>query len=106
MCTFVIMGSKYQPVKEEEFEKILETFPRRSSTSTSGSTLLEDEEDSRHIQTRSRSSTWKIWLAQAVFFMFSLTIFTASFFQKPTTLEYVQQFFAYCEYSTVTTRPI
>jgi hypothetical protein len=89
------MGSKYQPVGSDE--KFEEVFLRRSSTSTSGSTLLEDEEGSRNLEPKPRLSERWMWLAHAVLLSLSFTMFSASFFMKPTTLQHVKQFSAYCE---------
>lgn len=91
------MGSKYQPVKDDEkFQEVL-FDARRSSTSTSDETLLEDEEDARISRPKSRMNDKWMWLAHAVLLSLSFTMFVTSFFQKPSTLEHVQQFSAYCE---------
>jgi hypothetical protein len=90
------MGSKYQPVVDDE--KFQEVFPRRSSTSTSDSTLLEDEEDSRRTAEPRRifGLRW-IWLAHTVLLTLSFTMFISAFFTRATTLQHVKQFSAYCE---------
>jgi hypothetical protein len=91
------MGSKYQPVGDDE--KFQETFPRRSSTSTSDSTLLEDEEDSRRaIEPRKFFGPRWMWLAHTALLSLSFTMFVSAFFTRATTLQHVKQFSAYCEY--------
>jgi hypothetical protein len=90
------MGSKYQPVGDNE--KFQDTFPRRSSTSTSDSTLLEDEEDSRRPQESRRffGPRW-MWLAHTALLSLSFTMFISAFFTRATTLQHVKQFSAYCK---------
>jgi hypothetical protein len=95
------MGSKYQPVKgDEKFQEVL-FDARRASTSTSDDTLLEDEEDARLTQPRSRMSGRWMWLVHAVLLSLSFTMFVSSFFQKPSTLQHVKQFSAYCEQNSI-----
>ena len=93
------MGSKYQAVKVVDDEKFQEqeTFPRRSSTSTSGSTLLEDEEDHRVTELKRRSSGRWIWTLHAALLTLSFTMFVGSYYTRVSTLEYVKKFSAYCE---------
>ncbi|KAN0122945.1 protein of unknown function (DUF3328) domain containing protein [Hyaloscypha variabilis] len=88
------MESKYQPVRDDE--KFLETIPRRSSTSTSDSTLLEDEEDARRPQESRKffSPRW-MWLAHTALLSLSFTMFISAFFTRATTLQHVKQFSAY-----------
>ncbi len=91
------MSSKYQPVGDDE--KFQESFPRRSSTSTSDSTLLEDEEDSRRTsQPRTSFGPKWMWLAHTALLSLSFTMFVSAFFTKASTLQHVKQFSAYCEY--------
>jgi hypothetical protein len=87
------MASKYHAVQNDE--KFTEVFPRRSSTSTSDSTLLEDEEDHREPEPRSRFSGKWMWLVHAVLLLLSFTMFMSAMFTKASTLEHVRKFSAY-----------
>lgn len=90
------MGSKYQPVDAGDDEKFHEVFPRRSSTSTSDSTLLEDDtEDSRMLQPK-KTSRW-MWIVHALLLSLSFSMFVSSFFTRASTLQHVKQFSAYCK---------
>lgn len=88
------MASKYHAVQNDE--KFTEVFPRRSSTSTSGSTLLEDDEQIIP-EPRSRwASKWMV-LVHAVLLSLSFTMFVSALFTKASTLEHVKKFSAYCK---------
>jgi hypothetical protein len=92
---FAIMGSKYQPVQDDE--KPQESFARRSSTSTADSTLLEDEEDLRMTRPQSRFGPRWVWVTHVVLLSLSFTMFMTSLFSRASTLEHVERFSAYCE---------
>lgn len=91
------MGSKYQPLgADEKFHDVV--FPTRTSTSESlGSTLLEDEEDSRITEPRSRFNINWMWLVHAVLLTLSFGLFISAYFTRASTLTHVQHFSAYCE---------
>jgi hypothetical protein len=94
----VIMASKYHAVQDDE--KFTEVFPgpRRSSTSTSDSTLLEDDEDHIIPEPRSRwTSKWMV-LVHAVLLSLSFSMFVSALFMKASTLEHVKKFSAYCKF--------
>lgn len=89
------MASKYHAVQNDE--KFTEVFPGRSSTSTSGSTLLEDAEDHIISEPRSRwASKWMV-LVHAALLSLSFTMFVSALFTKASTLEHVKKFSAYCK---------
>lgn len=90
------MSSKYEAVRDDE--KFQELFPGRSSTSTSGSTLLEDEEDVRLSQPRRKFTIRWMWLVHAALLSLSFTMFVGAFFTRASTLEHVKKFSAYCEF--------
>ncbi|RDL40112.1 Uncharacterized protein BP5553_00091 [Venustampulla echinocandica] len=102
------MGSKYQPVQDDE--KFQDVFPpRRTSSSLSETTLLEDEEHARILPargTRAYGPRW-IWIAHATLLGLSLTMFVSSWFARVSTIDYVRHFSAYSpavkavEYETV-----
>ncbi|KAH7418596.1 hypothetical protein BKA64DRAFT_204128 [Cadophora sp. MPI-SDFR-AT-0126] len=87
------MSSTYEAVRDDE--KFQEPFPRRSSTSTSDSTLLEDEEDARLTQPRRKFSIKWMWLIHAALLSMSFTMFVGAFFTRASTLEHVRKFSAY-----------
>ena len=91
------MGSKYQPIEvDEKFQDVV--FPTRTSTSESlGSTLLEDEEDSRMTEPRSRFNIKWMWLVHAVLLTLSFGLFVSAYFTRVSTLTHVQHFSSYCE---------
>ena len=91
------MGSKYQPIEgDEKFQDVV--FAARTSTSESlGSTLLEDEEDSRMTEPRSRFNIKWMWLVHAVLLMMSFGLFISAYCTRVSTLTHVQHFSAYCE---------
>jgi hypothetical protein len=90
------MGSKYHPVGDEKFDDLL---PERTSTSESlGSTLLEDEDDS-HRLSKSRLSVKWMWLAHVFLLSLSFGLFAAAYFVRGSTLKFVQEFSAYCEWN-------
>ena len=95
------MGSKYQPVEDREDEKFHESFPHRSSTSTSDSTLLEDEEDSRLVRPKSQFNQKWLWMGHVLLLTLSLSMFVFSFCTRASTLDHVKQFSAYCECATI-----
>jgi len=88
------MASKYHPVgNDEKFDDI---FVRRASTSESlGSTLLEDEEDSRLSEPRKTLNTKWIWLGHVVLLSLSFVMFAGAYFTRISTLRHVKQFSAY-----------
>lgn len=91
------MTSKYEPVGEDE--KYTEQLPRRSSTSTSDSTLLEEDiNDVRHMKTSRSSSRW-LWIVHAGLLMLSFTMFVSAMFTRASTLEFVKKYSAYCEFT-------
>jgi hypothetical protein len=90
------MDSKYKQVDDDE--KFQAAFPRRSSTSTLDSTLLDHEEDARALEPRRKFNPRWMWLAHTVLLSLSFTMFISAFFTRATTLQYVKQFSAYCEY--------
>jgi len=92
------MASKYQPVEiDEKFQDVI--FPTRTSTSESlGSTLLDDEEDSRVADVRSRFSMNWIWLVHAVLLTLSFGLFILAYCTRVSTLTHVRQFSAYCKW--------
>ena len=90
------MTSKYQRVQpdDEKFHDVVP--PSRSSTSTSDSTLLEDEEESRLSEPRRRVSSRWLWLGHAALLSLSFSMFAAAYFTPVSTLKHVQHFSAYC----------
>ncbi|CZT13177.1 uncharacterized protein RAG0_16749 [Rhynchosporium agropyri] len=98
--------TKYDRVGEDE--KFQEPFPGgRTSTSTSDSTLL-DEEDVRGVtQARQKFTIKWMWLVHAALLSLSFTMFVGAFFIRTSTLEHVKKFSAYSpaasavEYQTV-----
>ncbi|KAL2072858.1 hypothetical protein VTL71DRAFT_12201 [Oculimacula yallundae] len=97
-------STKYEAVGLDE--KFQEPFPGRASTSTSDSTLL-DEEDVRHTQPRQKFTIKWMWLVHAALLSLSFTMFMGAFFTRASTLEHVKKFSAYSpaasavEYQTV-----
>jgi hypothetical protein len=92
------MPSKYEPIKEED-EKYEDIFvARRSSTSTSNSTLLCEEDPELSEPRRISISNW-MWLVHAVLLSLSFSMFAAAYFKPVSTLEHVRHFSAYCESS-------
>jgi hypothetical protein len=93
---FLTMGSKYEPIQADE--KFHDVFPTRTSTSESlGSTLLEDEEDSRNTVPRSRFRINWMWLVHALLLTLSFGLFVSAYFTRASTLSHVQHFSAYCK---------
>jgi len=91
----LIMASKYQPIVADE--KFHDVFPGRSSTSESlGSTLLEDERDSRDTEPHRRFNSRWLWLGHAVLLSLSFVLFMSAYFTRASTLDYVQRYSAYC----------
>lgn len=90
------MGSKYQAIGADE--KFHDVFPTRTSTSESlGSTLLEDEEDSRSTEPQNRFNINWMWLVHVVLLTLSFGLFVSAYFTRLSTLTHVQHFSAYCE---------
>jgi hypothetical protein len=91
------MGSKYHSVDgDEKFDDVFITH--RSSTSESlGSTLLEDEEDSRLTETRKGFNIRWMWLGHVVLLSLSFAMFVGAYYTRLSTLRHVQQFSAYCK---------
>jgi hypothetical protein len=90
------MGSKYQPIGADE--KFQDVFPTRTSTSESlGSTLLEDEEDSRITERQSQFSINWMWMVHVVLLTLSFALFISAYFTRVSTLAHVQYFSSYCE---------
>lgn len=98
------MSSNYHAVENDE--KFTEVgFPRRTSTSTSDSTLLEDEED-HTIEPRSRWTSKWMWLVHVTLLSLSFTMFVSALFTKASTLEHVKKFSAYCKLLSLGQCPI
>jgi hypothetical protein len=89
------MPTKYQPIQDDE--KFSDVFiARRSSTSSSDSTLLCEDGTATSQERKGPHSRW-LWLAHAVLLSLSTTMFAASYFRPVSTLEHVQHFSAYCK---------
>jgi len=88
------MATKYQPVRDEE--KFEAKFPRRSSTSTSDLTLLEEELENG--ADRPAKGIWSekyMWIVHATLLTLSFTMFISAMFTRASTTEFMKKFSAY-----------
>lgn len=88
--------SKYQPIDLADNEKFHDVYPpRRTSSSLSDTTLLEDVDlESRRPECKGWGPKW-MWLLHVALLSLSSLMFVSSWYARTSTLQHVKEFSAY-----------